>query len=528
MSSSQTLSPSPSGGSGWLTKAGFALGLVAIVAGAGWYAKEKGYFAAKMEPVLTAPVNRGDLVITVTERGELESSQSLQINCEIEGGGKLVNILPEGTKVTKGQEVARFDIDALSKAINLQEVKCGQADGKIKTAQGDLEVQKNKADSEIDKAELAKELADLDLASYEPGDYKVETDKRQGALEKAKKDLKEADDALEFNKSLVKKGLAQPLQLRALELNRDATKLMVSQLEADKNLLEQFTYKRKMIELRAKAKEAEQELIRTKKSQDAATEKVAGELVAAQKTAEFENQELARLKAQLDKCIVRAPGDGIVIYFNQRYWDPSSRIQPGGTLHFQQPIFTLPDLNKMKVKLKIHESVVKKVSPNLTATMQVEAMSKQVLRGKVTMVASVAENDQWRGGGVKEYMTEVSIEDLPPEAGLRPGMSAEVKILVKTVPSALTVPVQAVTESDGKHVAYVVTAGEVERRIVEVGENNERLIQVKTGLSEGDLVALDARVRAAAELKKGDKKGPSIKANEKDAAPKIALATAPK
>ncbi len=510
--------PAPGGKRSWLIKGGLAVVLVAAVAGGGWYAKEQGYFKPKLEPVLTATATRGDLVINVTERGELESSQSLQVNCEIEGGGKLVMILPEGTKVSKDQEVARFDIDALSKAINLQEVKCEQAEGKIKTAQGELEVQKNKADSEIAKAELALTLAVLDLDSYKRGEYKVESDKRQGALEKAKKDLKEAEDSLEFNEGLVKKGLAQPLQLRALKLSRDAAELMVSQLKADLNLLEEFTKKRKIIELEAKAKEAEQERLRTKKSQDAATEKVAGELSAAQKTLELEKQELVRLKAQLDKCIVKAPGDGIVIYFQERYWDPNSRVQPGGTLHFQQPIFTLPDLNKMKVKLKIHESVVKKVVPDLTASMQVEALSNQTLHGKVMKVASMAQNDEWRGGGVKEYVTEVSIADLPLEAGLRPGMTAEVKILIKTVADALTVPVQAVTEVDGKHVSYVVTAGGIERRLVEVGDSNEKLIQVKTGLSEGDQVALDARVRAAAELRQGEKKSPAIETEKNGAA----------
>jgi multidrug efflux pump subunit AcrA (membrane-fusion protein) len=99
-----------------------------------------------LDAVLTATATRGDLAITVTERGELESSQSLQVNCEVEGGGKLVTISPEGTRVKKGDEVARFDTDALSKAINIQEVKRGQADGKFKAAQSELEVQKNKAE----------------------------------------------------------------------------------------------------------------------------------------------------------------------------------------------------------------------------------------------------------------------------------------------------------------------------------------------------------------------------------------------
>lgn len=494
--------------------------------GAGWYAREQGYFAPKSEPVLTAAVQRGDLVINVTERGELESSQSLRVNCEIEGGGKLVTILSEGTKVTKGQEVARFDTDALSKAISLQEVKCEQADGKIKTAKGELEVQKNKAESEIAKADLALILADIDNESYEKAEYGIEFDKRSGALSNAQKDLKDAEDTLEFSRTLVKKGLAQPQQLRALELKVDATKLSVKQQVADIKVLTDYTKKRKMLELAAKAEEAKRELDRTKKSQDAATEKVAGELAAAEKTAELEKQELTRLQAQLDRCIVKAPGDGIVIYYNERPWDPSSQVRAGATLHYQQPIFTLPDLNQMKVKLKVHESVVKKVTPGLTASMKVEALRNHVLHGKVLSVASVAQSDGgWRGGGVKEYQTEVSISDLPPEAGLRPGMSADVKILVKTVEDALTVPVQAVTESGGKHIAYVVNDGIVERRIVEVGDNNEQHIQVKQGLLEGEQVALDARLRAAAELKQQDK---SVPAKTAEDAAKIALATAAK
>lgn len=472
--------------------------------------------ASNADQVLTATVAQGALVINVTERGELESSQSLQAVCEIEGGGKLVTILPEGTRVTKGLEVARFDTDALAKAINAQEVKCEQADGKVNTAQSELEVQRNKAESEIAKAELALTLARIDFESYEQGEYNVELDKRQGARDTAKKDLKEAEDVLEFNRSLVKKGLAQPQQLRALELKVDALKLFVRQLDTDLEVLQKFTRKRKVTELEAKAIDAERELVRTQKSQDAATAKAANELSASQKTAELERQELSRLQAQLDKCTVVAPGDGIVIYSNNRPWDPSSRIRAGATLYAQQQIFTLPDLDRMQIKLKVHESVVKKVQPGMPTTMQVDALPNHVLHGKVLTVASVAENDDWRGGGVKEYLTVVTVDDLPADGGLRPGMTAEVKILVKTVQDAVTVPVQAVTESDGKHVCYIVSAGDVQRREVKVGDSNDLLIQVAQGVRIGEQVALDARVRASAELKQGgDKKAPDVGVEKK-------------
>jgi multidrug efflux pump subunit AcrA (membrane-fusion protein) len=104
-------------------------------------------------------------------------------------------------------------------------------------------------------------------------------------------------------------------------------------------------------------------------------------------------------------------------------------------------------------------------------------------------------------------VTEVSIDDLPTEAGLRPGMSAEVRILVKTVTDALTVPVQAVTEFDGKHIAYVVGPAGIDRREVKVGENNQQLVQILEGVTDGERLALDARVRAAAELKHEGKTG---------------------
>jgi RND family efflux transporter MFP subunit len=495
--------------------------LIALLGGGAW-AAQRWLPGAAEDDVLTAVATRGSLVLNVTDRGELESAQSVQVTCEVEGGGKLVSIVPEGTRVKKGEEVARLDTDALLKAINEQEVKWEQAVGKVNTAEGELEVQKNKAESEIAKAELALTLAKIDYDSYEEGEYQVELDKRKGTLELGRKELKEAEDNLAFTRSLVKKGFAQLEQIRVMELNVEGKRYTVKQQDADLRVLEKFTKIRKMTELKAKDEEARREKERTEKSQAAATEKAQNELTAAQKTAELEKRELARLRLQLDKCVITAPQDGIVIYFS-RPWDEESRIRPGAALYYQQPIFTLPDLDNMQVKLRVHESVVKKVQPAQTATMQVEALPNQVLHGKVKTIASVAQNDGWRGGGVKEYQTEVSIDDLPKDAGLRPGMTAEVKILIKVVENALTVPVQAVTELDGEHVAYVAAAGEIQKRELKVGESNEQLIQVIDGLAEGDRVALDARSRAALELKQkakeGAKKGQPPVDGEPDAKP---------
>src|SRR5687767_12451534 len=130
---SQSPSPSPSPDRGpWVGRLWIAVVVAAAVGGIGWAGWTWGLPGGEAGEVLTAGVVRGDLVITVSDRGELESAQSVQVVCEVEGGGKLVTIIPEGTKVKKGDEVARFDTDALLKSITEQGVKWEQAEGKVK------------------------------------------------------------------------------------------------------------------------------------------------------------------------------------------------------------------------------------------------------------------------------------------------------------------------------------------------------------------------------------------------------------
>jgi multidrug efflux pump subunit AcrA (membrane-fusion protein) len=145
--------------------------------------------------------------------------------------------------------------------------------------------------------------------------------------------------------------------------------------------------------------------------------------------------------------------------------------------------------------------VVKKIRPGLKAEIVMDALPQQVLHGTVLSVGTMAYQEGFWGQGVKEYLTVVQVDDLPSSAGLKPGMTGEVKVLVKKLPGVHMAPVQAVAERDGAHVAYVVGPTGVERRVVAVGENNEKFVEITDGLGEGERVALDARARAAAEAK---------------------------
>jgi HlyD family secretion protein len=452
---------------------------------------------------ITATAVRGELPVVVTERGELESSLTVTAKCEVEVDQiKIVSIIPEGTRVKKDDVVVQFDADKLKSTLAEQEVKYNTAVGKFETARQELEVQKNKAESETAKAQLALTLAELDLEKYVKGEYQADLDEKKGAIKLAEKELQDADEKLKNYQTFVKKGFGTPEQLRLKQLELEKARNYLERDKAKLVVLEKYTKKRQEAELEFKAVDAKRELERTRSSGAANIAKAKADLEAARVVADLERGRFERCKKQLEFTVVKAPADGILVYSQSRWWDPQSRIQVGGMAMFQQPLFQLPELNRMQVKVRVHESKVKKIAAGQKADIRVEAYPNKVLHGTIKSVATLSDSaDSWRRGGVKEYETIVTVDDLPSDAALKPGMTAEVAIQVKRLADVLLVPVQSVTEIAGHHYVYRPASGGVSRCEVTPGESNDKFIEIKSGLEGGERLCLDARTRGSAESK---------------------------
>jgi multidrug efflux pump subunit AcrA (membrane-fusion protein) len=159
----------------------------------------------------------------------------------------------------------------------------------------------------------------------------------------------------------------------------------------------------------------------------------------------------------------------------------------------------------MQVKLNIHESLIKKIKVGQKAEIRIESFPGVVFQGTVTSVSQLADSTRpWMNGGAKQYPTVVNLDDLKSQE-IKPGMTAEAKVLVGVLENVLVVPVQAISEHKGNFFAFVLRGGRIKSEKVKIGENNETHVQILDGLVEGDRVALDARLRAAAEFKLDDK-----------------------
>ena len=73
------------------------------------------------------------LAVTVTEKGNLESSKNEDVFCEVEGQTTIIMILPEGTQVTKGELVCELDSRHAPDNLTNQEITTKRAEADLPT-----------------------------------------------------------------------------------------------------------------------------------------------------------------------------------------------------------------------------------------------------------------------------------------------------------------------------------------------------------------------------------------------------------
>ena len=136
------------------------------------------------------------------------------------------------------------------------------------------------------------------------------------------------------------------------------------------------------------------------------------------------------------------------------------------------------------VSTSVVESDVASISVDQAATVTITALD-EVVAGTVTSIAPSAEESST--SDVVSFAVTVELADVPE--ALRPGMSAEVTIVVATAQDVLTVPSRALSGSGDSYTVRVVgTDGTVEVRPVTVGLVTDSLAEIQSGLTAGEAV----------------------------------------
>ena len=187
--------------------------------------------------------------------------------------------------------------------------------------------------------------------------------------------------------------------------------------------------------------------------------------------------ELDVLKLRIEKTSLRAPFDGVI---GARTLSPGDYVTSGSILT------TLNDLSRLKISFQVPERYLGKIRPGTTFSIHTrEAGAAAEISGEVYFVSPVIERTT-RSSEVKGYVAS-------PPAFLKPGMFANVGIVLDVRRGALTVPEGAIlTVSDGTQVIAVREAG---------GDKVAAFVPVRIGLRTEGLaeIAVDGDA-----LKEGD------------------------
>jgi multidrug efflux pump subunit AcrA (membrane-fusion protein) len=192
-----------------------------------------------------------------------------------------------------------------------------------------------------------------------------------------------------------------------------------------------------------------------------------------------------RALEEFEHCVITSERSGIVIYPKGEAWKEAPEIEQGATVHKDQTLLLMPDLTKMQVEVGIHESVIERVTLGLPATI---TLPDRTLKGEVSYVSPVTRPAGWWTGNVVKYDV---IVQLPETDALKPGMTAEVEVVLAHHRDVLIIPVTAVVETDNARYCWVKTADGVERRVLELGDSNNDFVEVIAGVIVGDEIAVD-------------------------------------
>lgn len=478
----------------------------AIVGVCGWAAWAKygkdGRDAAASARYLTEVVSKKPFKVNVRERATVASLKSVTLSSKVEGTTTIISIVPEGTLVKEGDLLVELDASTLVESEKQQVITKTQAGAALKKAEESLAIQVRQNESDIAAAQLALELAVLDLEKFKSGDYLQQKSEQEGLVQVAQETLAQAEEVYTFSQRLARKGYTSQSQLEKDRISAKKSSIDLAAAKTKLQVLEEFTYPRNIKELTEKADETKRARERVERQGIATLAQFQADLEAAKLTLQVETEKLERARTQIANSKIYAPQAGEVVYASEddRRSDAQA-IAEGTSVRERQRIIELPALDQMKVDARIHESLISRVREGLPARIRVDALPGKVFTGKVMTVSSVPVEGNWMRPDLKEYSCVVSIDSKPGEnLSLKPGLTAEVEIIVQERSGVLQVPFQSVVTAGQKMYAYALTPGGPERREIVTGASNDTHLEVLDGVLEGEKVIMNLRAHFGEEL----------------------------
>lgn len=475
------------------------IGVAMLLSFAWWWLKP-----AKSNDAATAyyEVKPGDFTVTVVEGGALAAVNEVSVRNEVEGIARIISIVPEGSYVKKGDLLVELDSSQAQDQVNQQTISFEKAKFGVEAATAQLDILKSTTNSDYLAAKLKLEFAILDMNKYKEGQQMVDLVEASNKLVQAQAQLAVNLDNYINSTNLASKGYETKQKVDGDRLAVLNTKNSLVVASNSIWILQQFDARKQLQKFEADVFQAEQELSRVASQNRQKMAQAEADLLTQMNTMKLSEDKLKRDQKNLAATKIYAPQDGLVVYqVSENRFSSESLIEGGATVRNRQELIKLPDLSRMKVTIKVHESHVGMVRVGQPAFVVLDSKPEERYRGVVEKVAPLPDTQaRWGNPNLKVYNTDIYLTETIPN--VKPGVSAKAEVIVTNIANSVSVPIQAVTTLKGKQVVYVAGKRNPDPQPVEVGLFNTKFIEITKGLKEGDRVLLS----------------PPIDTNEKDLA----------
>ncbi len=177
---------------------------------------------------------------------------------------------------------------------------------------------------------------------------------------------------------------------------------------------------------------------------------------------------IASLRSRASDADVRSPLDGVVL---------ARHVEEGEVVGVNQNVVRVGDVTRLQIEARIDETDVGRVRAGAPAVVRFAAFERRVFDARVMRVLPDADRTS--------RSFDVRLELNAPVEGLRPGMTAEVNVVLARHDAVLIAPTDGVVDG----AAWVVGGdGRAHRRPVREGIRDIARVEVTGGLREGDRV----------------------------------------
>lgn len=159
----------------------------------------------------------------------------------------------------------------------------------------------------------------------------------------------------------------------------------------------------------------------------------------------------------------------------------------GDTVNTSNALAVIGSLEDLELKVRVSEKYSSYLKTGLPAYVSLVSAPDTLLLAKVTSVSPVV--------NTSNRTQDVVLTLDQKYAGIRPGMFAQVRLVVQEAQDAFVVPLDALRNYNDEAAVFVVTADNIAvRRIVQTGLSNDNDIQITAGLMAGDQVIVAGSV----------------------------------